>query len=40
LSAQAAKLAFDRRKGIVERIHEDPAHGVDHQRPFAVLGVD
>ena len=34
------QLALDRREGIVERIHEDAAHGVDDQRALAVLGVD
>src|SRR5262249_26684706 len=34
------KLALDRGKGIIERIHENSAHGVDNQRTFAVLGID
>ena len=34
------ELAVDRGEGIVERVHEDAAHGVDHQRALAVLGVD
>ena len=31
---------IDRGKRIVERIHEDAAHGVDDQRALAVLGAD
>ena len=34
------ELAFDRGERIVERVHEDAAHGVDHERALAVLGVD
>ena len=34
------QLALDCGKRVVERVHEDPAHGVDHQSPLAVLGVD
>ena len=40
LSAQADKFALDRGERIVHRVHEDAAHGVDHQRALAVLGVD
>ena len=34
------KLALDRGERIVERLHEDAAHGVDDERARAVLGVD
>ena len=34
------ELALDRGERIVERIHEDAAHGVDHQHVLAVLGLD
>ena len=34
------EFALDRRERIVERVHEDAAHGVDHQHALAVLGVD
>ena len=34
------ELALDRGERIVERVHEDAAHGVDDQRALAVLGVD
>ena len=34
------KLALDRGERIVERVHEDAAHGVDDERALAVLGVD
>ena len=34
------EFAVDRVEGIVERLHEDAAHGVDDQRALAVLGVD
>src|SRR5579872_6555340 len=34
------ELALDRDKGIVERVHEDSAHGVDDQRTRAVFGFD
>ena len=40
LSGQAVKFALDRGERIVERIHEDAAHGVDDERALAVLGVD
>ena len=33
-------FAIDGGERIVERIHEDAAHGVDHQDPRAVLGLD
>ena len=38
--AHNSELAVDGRKGIVERVHEDAAHGVDHEHPLAVLGFD
>ena len=34
------ELALDRGKRIVERIHEDAAHGVDDENARAVLGLD
>ena len=34
------ELALDRGERIVERLHEDAAHGVDDERARAVLGVD
>ena len=34
------QLAIDRGERIVERIHEDTAHGIDHQSARAVLGFD
>ena len=40
LSGTGRQLAFDRGERVVERVHENPAHGVDHQRALAVLGVD
>ena len=40
--AQGARheLAVDGGERIVERIHEDAAHGIDHQHARAVLGLD
>ena len=42
LFAQRAvrELTIDGREGIVERIHEDATHGVDHQRSLAVFCLD
>ena len=40
LERAGGKLALDRRERIVERVHEDAAHGVDDQHARAVLGVD
>ena len=34
------ELALDRGERIVERVHEDAAHGVDDERARAVLGLD
>jgi hypothetical protein len=34
------ELAADGAEGIVERLHEHPAHGIDDQRPRAALGID
>src|SRR5258705_522785 len=34
------KLALDRGEGIIQRVHEDAAHGVDDEHARAVLGVD
>ena len=34
------EFALDRGERIVERVHEDAAHGVDHQHARAVLGLD
>ena len=34
------QFAFDRGERVVERVHENPAHGVDHQSPFAVFCID
>ena len=34
------ELAPDRAEGIVQRLHEDAAHGIDDERALAVLGVD
>ena len=34
------ELAIDRGKRILERVHEDAAHGVDDKHARAVLGVD
>ena len=31
------QFALDRGEGIVERVHENAAHGIDHQRALAVL---
>ena len=33
-------FAIDGGERIVERVHEDAAHGVDHEDPRAVLGLD
>ena len=40
--AQRARhqLAVDGGERIVERVHEDAAHGIDHQHARAVLGLD
>ena len=38
--ADRRKLALDRGERIVERIHEDAAHGVDDEHARAVLGLD
>ena len=38
-SGQAVKLAIDRGERIVERIHEDAAHGIDDEHARAVLGL-
>ena len=40
LERAGGEFALDRGERIVERVHEDAAHGVDHQRALAVLGVD
>ena len=40
LSGQADELALGRRERIVERIHEDAAHQVDHQHARAVRRVE
>ena len=40
LERAGGKLALDRGERIVERIHEDAAHDIDHQHARAVLGVD
>ena len=40
LKRAGGELALDRGEGIVERVHENAAHGIDHQRALAVLGVD
>ena len=39
-SAQADSSRSIARERIVERIHEDAAHGVDHQHMPAILGID
>ncbi len=39
-SGQAIKLALDSGERIVERVHENAAHGIDDQRPRAVLRFD
>ena len=39
-NAQARQFAVDRGERIVQRIHEDAAHGVDDQHAPAVLGLD
>ena len=39
-SGQARELAVDRGERIVERVHEDAAHGVDDEHPRAVFGLD
>ena len=40
LERAGVEFALDRRERIVERIHEDAAHDVDHEHTRAVLGVD
>ena len=40
LERTCRKLALDRGKRIIERVHEDAAHGVDDQHARAVLGFD
>src|SRR6266478_498236 len=40
LQRTGSKLALNRGERIVERIHEDAAHRIDHKRPRAVLGLD
>ena len=40
LERTCRKLALDRGKRIIERVHEDAAHGVDDQDARAVLGFD
>ena len=39
-SGQARELALDRGERVVERIHEDAAHGIDDEHARAVLGLD
>ena len=39
-SGQASSSRTHGVEGIVERLHEDTAHGVDHERALAVLGID
>ena len=38
-SGQASELPVDRREGIVERVHEQPAHEVDDEDAGAVARV-
>ena len=40
LERAGGELALDRGERIVERVHEDAAHGVDDQHARAVLGLD
>ena len=40
LERTGREFVLDRGKRIVERVHEDAAHGVDDQRALAVLGAD
>ena len=40
LERAGGKLALDRRERVVERVHEDAAHGVDHQHARAVARLD
>ena len=40
LQRTGGKLMLDRGKRIVERLHEDAAHGVDDEHARSVLGLD
>ena len=40
LERAGGKLALDRRERIVERVHEDAAHGVDDEHARAIARVD